>query len=53
MRPGPGAAGLLWLWAAVADHGRGNDPDLRYDPAPPSLTVGSGRASVGEMGPVR
>ena len=53
MNTGPGAAGLLWLWAAVADHGRGDDPDLGYDPAPPSLTAGSGRGCAGERGPVR
>ena len=27
MNTGPGAAGLLWLWATVADHGRGDDPE--------------------------
>ena len=46
MRAGPGAAGLFWLWAAVADRGRGDDPDLGFDPAPPSLAAGSGLASA-------
>ena len=27
MSTSPGAAGLLWLWATVADHGRGGDPE--------------------------
>ena len=27
MSTGPGAAGLLWLWAAVADLGPGGEPE--------------------------
>ncbi len=33
MTVGPGAAGLLWLWATVAELGPGDSPE------PPSRTV--------------
>jgi hypothetical protein len=34
MSAGPGAAGLAWLWAMVADHAHGNGPECLPCPAP-------------------
>ncbi len=33
MSTGSGAAGLLWLWATVADLGHGDDPERPFRPA--------------------
>jgi len=42
MSAGPGAAGLLWLWAAVADLGHGDDQERR--PAQRPARTPGGRA---------
>lgn len=34
MNPVPGAAGLLWLWATVAELGSGAPPEPPPHPAP-------------------
>ena len=34
MNTGPGATGLLWLWAVVAELGPGDSPEPPSRPAP-------------------
>ena len=42
---GPGAAGLLWLWATVADHGPGAGP---VGPSRPAAGQDHGAGSAGD-----
>jgi hypothetical protein len=44
MTTGPGAVGLLWLWATVADYGRGDDPERPFRAAAETPPVNSSQA---------
>ena len=50
MTTGPGAIGLLWLWATVADHGRGDGlerPSRAAAELPPRIAAPAPRQIAG------
>ena len=49
MTTGPGAIGLLWLWATVADHGRGDDPERPFRAAAETPPVNSSQPRRGRL----